>query len=178
MEHTNAGSSPCRAAVMCFTEQRQLRAQIASPAAPPHTHTLPPWPWSSLFLGKLSEAKLCGAFSADERSQRFHPHSKQKTKIQKGTHLPVVWTERRVRGITLGSFPAHEIPQELFYCLQRPPLTGKGMHVATWRAHSGDQDKKKKKELLGQILCDLSCPAVQLLKFIHRSVFGSMYSYF
>lgn len=137
MEHTNAGSSPRRAAVMCFTEQRQLGAHIASPTAPPPSH---PGPGAASF-GKLSEAKLCGAFfSADEPSQRFHRHSKKKTKTQKATHLPVVWTERRVRGITLGSFPAHEIPQELFYCLQCLPLTGKGMHVATWRAHSGDQD--------------------------------------
>lgn len=44
-----------------------------------------------------------------------------------------MWTERRVRGITLGSFPAHEIPQELFYCLQCLPLTGKGIHMAAWR---------------------------------------------
>lgn len=53
-----------------------------------------------------------------------------------------MWAESRVGGITLGSFPAHEIPQELFYCLQCLPLTGKGIHMAAWRtANGGDQYK-------------------------------------
>lgn len=112
------------------------------PTAPPPSH---PGPGAASF-GELSEAKLCGAFSLLMNPVSvFIVTQRKKTKIQKATHLPVVWTERRVRGITLGSFPAHEIPQELFYCLQCLPLTGKGMHVATWRAHSGDQDRKKKK---------------------------------
>lgn len=46
--------------------------------------------------------------------------------------LPVVWTQRRVWGITLGAFPAHEIPLKLFDCLQGFPLAGKRLHMASW----------------------------------------------
>lgn len=123
------------AAVLWFIEQRQMREHITSPTAPPPSHS----GTAAASFGKLSEAKLCGGFSADTPSQRFHRQSKKK-KTKKTTHSPVVWTERCVRGITLGSFPAHEIPQELFNCLQCLSLAGKGMHVAAWRTQSGDQD--------------------------------------
>lgn len=39
-------------------------------------------------------------------------------------YLPVVGAERCVWGIPLGAFPTHEIPLQLFHCLQCLPLTG------------------------------------------------------
>lgn len=55
---------------------------------------------------------------------------------------PVVWAERRVRGIPLGAFPAHEIPLQLFHRLQRLPHAGERLEQTAW----GKRDRRVVRE--------------------------------
>ena len=60
--------------------------------------------------------------------------------------LPVVWAERRVRGIPLGAFPTHEIPLQLFHRLQRLPHTGERLKQTAWGKQDGRVVRKREKE--------------------------------
>lgn len=117
-----------KSAVLWLIEHRQLRGHITSPIPlhPPALVLYQPPLGNCLGQNYVVVLLLINPV-------RLFIITQRKKKKNKQSRLPVVWTERRVRGITLGSFPAHEIPQELFHRLQCLPLTGKGIHMAAWR---------------------------------------------
>lgn len=61
--------------------------------------------------------------------------------------MPVVWTQRRVRGINLGALPAHEVPLKLLHRLQSLPLARKRLHVAAWQQQDRAEGVREWEEL-------------------------------
>lgn len=59
-------------------------------------------------------------------------------------YLPVERAEGCVWGKTLGAFPTHEIPLQLFHRLQCLPLTWKRLHLTAWGTEERDGDQGKR----------------------------------